>query len=104
MEVAMTLHELGELARRRGDLVEAEARLSEAVAMRRELLGEEHYLTAKTLAALGAARLAGTDPASARRPLEDAVVVLQRTFPADHPLVVSTMRDLDRARQIRAGG
>jgi eukaryotic-like serine/threonine-protein kinase len=104
MEVAMTLYELGELARRRGDLAEAEARLGEAVAMRRKLLGEQHYLTARSLAALGAARLAGKDPASARQPLEDAVVTLRRAFPASHPLVISTTRDLERARQIRTGG
>jgi len=97
-EVATTLYELGELARRRGDLSEAEARLSEAVAMRRELLGERHYLTGKGLAALGAARLAGNDPASARQLLEQAIDILQRTFPAEHPLVVSTTRDLERAR------
>jgi hypothetical protein len=36
--------------------------------------------------------------------LEEAVVNLRRTLPADHPLVVSTMRDLERARQIRTGG
>ena len=41
--------------------------------------------------------------ASARQPLEDAVVILQRTLPADHPLVVSTTRDLERARQSLAG-
>jgi len=97
-EVATTLYELGELARRRGDLAEAEARLGEAVAMRRELLGERHYLTGKGLAALGAARLAGNDPASARQLLEQAIDILQRTFPAEHPLVVSTTRDLERAR------
>ena len=103
-EVAETLHELGQLARRRGDLAEADSRLGEAVAMRRELLGERHYLTAKSLAALGAARLAGNDPASARQLLEDALVILRRTLPASHPLVVSTTRDLERARQIRTGG
>ena len=71
--------------------------------MRRELLGERHYLTAKSLAALGAARLAGNDPASARQLLEDAVVILRRTLPSNHPLVVSTTRDLERARQIQKG-
>jgi hypothetical protein len=104
IEVASTLHELGQLARWRGDLVEAESRLGEAVAMRRELLGEQHYLTARSLAALGAARLAGKDPAGARQLLEDAVVNLQRTLPASHPLVVSAMRDLERARSMRTGG
>jgi hypothetical protein len=71
--------------------------------MRRELLGERHYLTARSLAALGAARLAGKDPAGARQPLEDAIVTLRRTLPADHPVVVSTMQNLERARQTRAG-
>ena len=71
--------------------------------MRRELLGAQHYLTARSLAALGEARLVGRDPASARQPLEDAVVVLRRTLPADHPVVVSATRDLERARQIRTG-
>ena len=102
-EVAETLHELGQLARRRGDLAEAESRLGEALAMRRKLLGERHYLTAKSLAALGAARLAGNDPASARQPLEDAVVISATRAPRDHPLVVSATRDLERARQIRQG-
>ena len=83
-EVAETLHELGQLARRRGDLAEAESRLGEALAMRRKFLGERHYLTAKSLAALGAARLAGNDPTSARQLLEDAVVILRRTLPANH--------------------
>jgi hypothetical protein len=72
--------------------------------MRRELLGERHHLTAKSLAALGAARLAGNDPASARQLLEDALVILRRTLPDSHPLVVSATRDLERARQIRKGG
>ena len=103
LEFASSLHELGELERRRGALVEAEARLGEAVAMRRALLGEQHYLTGRSLAALGAARLAGKDPASARQPLEDALVILRRTLPADHPFVVSAARDLARARQIRGG-
>lgn len=98
-EVAETVHELGELARRR-DLGEAESRLAEALTMRRQLLGERHYLTAKTLAALGAGRLAGPDPAGARQLLEDAATSLQRTLPADHPLLVSTARNLDRARHL----
>ena len=34
--------------------------------------------------------------------LEDAVIILRRTFPADHPLVASTTRDLERARQLSA--
>jgi serine/threonine-protein kinase len=101
LEVAETLYELGELARRRGDLAEAESRLGEAVAMRRKLLGDRHYLTAKSSAALGAVRLAGNDPTSARPLLEDAVLNLRRALPASHPLVVSTTRDLERARQIR---
>ena len=84
-EVAETLHELGQLARRRGDLAEAESRLGEALAMRRKFLGERHDLTAKSLAALGAARLAGNDPASARPLLEDAVVILRRALPAATP-------------------
>ena len=63
--------------------------------MRRKFLGERHYLTAKSLAALGAARLAGNDPASARQPLDDAVVNLRRALPASHPLVVSATRDLE---------
>ena len=33
--------------------------------------------------------------------LEDAVVILRRTLSANHPLVVSTTSDLERARQIR---
>ena len=97
-EVAETLHELGQLARRRGDLGEAESRLGEALAMRRKFFGGQHVLTAESLAALGAARLAGRDPSSARQPLEEAVVILRRTLPATHSLVVSTARDLERAR------
>jgi hypothetical protein len=69
--------------------------------MRRKLLGDRHYLTAKSSAALGAVRLAGNDPTSARPLLEDAVLNLRRALPASHPLVVSTTRDLERARQIR---
>ena len=72
--------------------------------MRRTFLGERHYLMAKSLAALGAARLAGNDPARARQPLEDAVVILGRTLPDTHPLVVSATRDLERAKQIQKGG
>ena len=100
LEVAETQYQLGQLARRRGDLAEADSTLGEVVAMRRKVLGERHYLTAKSLAALGAVRLAGNDPASARPLLEDAVVNLQRSFPASHPLVVSATRDLERARQV----
>jgi eukaryotic-like serine/threonine-protein kinase len=100
-EVAETLHELGQLARQRGDLAEAESRLGEALAMRRTVLGAQHVLTAESLAALGTARLAGQNPSSARQPLEDAVVVLRRTLPAGHPSLVSAIRDLDRARQVR---
>jgi serine/threonine protein kinase len=103
-DVADTLHEVGQLARRRGDLAEAESRLGEALAMRRTFYGEQHVLTAETLAALGAARLAGNDVFTARQLLEDAVVHLQRTLPANHSLVVSTTRDLERARQLRTGG
>ena len=72
--------------------------------MRRQLLGDRHYLTAKSLAALGAARLAGNDPASARLLLEEAVVSLRRALPENHPLVVSATRDLARAQQIQKGG
>jgi serine/threonine protein kinase len=97
-EVAETLHEMGQLARRRGDLAEAESRLGEALSMRRTFFGEQHVLTAESLAALGAARLAGKDASSARQLLEDALVRLRRTLPATHPLVLSTTRDLERAR------
>jgi serine/threonine-protein kinase len=103
-DVAETLHELGQLARRRGDLAEAESRLGEALVMRRKFLRERHYLIAKSLAALGAARLAGNDPARARQPLEDAVVILRRALPGPHPLVVAATRDLERAQQIQKGG
>jgi serine/threonine-protein kinase len=103
-DVADTLHELGQLARRRGDLAEAESRLGEALAMRRKFLGERHVLTAESLAALGAARLAGNDLSNARQLLDDAVEILRHTLPPDHRLVVSTTRDLERARQIRKGG
>ena len=69
--------------------------------MRRTIDGDPHYATAKALAALGAVRLAGNDPSSARPLLEEAVGNLQRSLPADHPLVVSAIRDLERARQTR---
>ena len=104
LEVAETLHELAPLARRRGDLAEAESRLSEALALRRKFLGEQRIFTAESLAALGATNLAGNNSSNARQPLEDAVVILKRSLPANHPLVVSTTRDLGRARQIRTGG
>ena len=59
-------------------------------------------LTAKTLAALGAARLAGTRPVQRTALLEDAVAILRRTLPASHPFVVAATRDLERARQTSA--
>ena len=95
-------HELGQLARRRGDLAEAESRLGEAIAVRRAFFGEQHVLTAESLAALGAARLAGKEPSSAQPLLEAAVVTLRRTLSADHPVVVFATRDLERARQTSA--
>jgi serine/threonine-protein kinase len=103
-EVATTLHELGQLARRRGELVEAESRLGEALAMRREILGEQHYLTGTSLAALGAARLAADEASSAQPLLEEALAILRRAFHADHPLLLSTAGDLERARRIRPPG
>jgi hypothetical protein len=71
--------------------------------MRRKFLGGQHILTAESLAALGAARLAGKDVSTARQQIEDAVVILRRTLPATHPLVVSTTRDLERSRLAREG-
>jgi hypothetical protein len=68
--------------------------------MRRQLLGEQHVLTAESLAALGAVRLGGSAPSTARQLLEDSVVILRRALPASHPLVVSTTCDLERARAI----
>jgi hypothetical protein len=72
--------------------------------MRRTLFGEQHVLTAESLAALGAARLGGNELSTARSLLEEAIVILRRSLSANHPLVISTTRDLERARQVRSAG
>jgi eukaryotic-like serine/threonine-protein kinase len=48
-DVASSLHALGEIERRRGDLLTADRHLQQALAMRRELLGEAHPLVAQSM-------------------------------------------------------
>jgi tetratricopeptide (TPR) repeat protein len=99
-EVAESLYELGLLAHARGSHSDADSLLRQSLAMRRELLGEGHVLTAQTLGAKGAVRLARGDGLGARQALEASLDVLERALPATHPLVVSSRRDLARARQV----
>src|SRR5688572_5206155 len=91
-------------AEQRQDFVGAKTRATGE--RHRPIISESHQMIFTRTASV--AGLACLPAAEARRHslnrsstslLEVAVVILRRTLPANHPLVVSTTRDLQQARQ-----
>ncbi len=77
LEVAQSLHRLGEVLKLKAEYAQSEAMYREALALRRELLGNEHVDTARTL--YGLADLLGRrGEFSAAEPLLREALALQR--------------------------
>jgi serine/threonine-protein kinase len=92
-ELADHLEHLGQIRQARGDFVEAEALLGEALALRRRLFGDDHRDVARSLHALGALALERGDVAAAEAPLAAALERRRRLLGAGHPEYVESLRE-----------
>ncbi|MCX4242891.1 tetratricopeptide repeat protein [Paraliomyxa miuraensis] len=99
--------ELGELARLRGDLAAAGARLEQALRLREAALGPDHPLVAGTLTLLAQVHLDRGDRALALAMLERAhrIVGQQAGDPLDRVRVAESLaRQTGQGRRDRSGG
>ena len=78
IELAVTLHELGDLLGRMDQVAEAEAALVETLAIRRRILGSDHFDVGTTLAAI-ANNIGSNRSAEERVTLLCEAVAIQRT-------------------------
>ncbi len=87
---ATVLNNLGLLARERGDLVAARRCLEDAHAIRKGVFGDDHHEAAVVQMNLAIVLVALDDP-SGPRLFADAVAVLGKRLPPDHPLLAQAL-------------
>ncbi len=93
-EVAESLDDLAELARRQGDFQRAETLGRQALAMRRRLLGDEHLDLATSLSTLALVH-AGQGDYEAAEPLHHQALEIRRHLLGDeHPDVARSLHNL----------
>ncbi len=92
--VATCLNNLGRLYEERGDLGQGVAFHTEAVSIRREILGD-HPDTAFSLGNLGVAQLMAGDFTAARQSLEEALACYERLGLGDSPDAAAYRANLD---------
>jgi eukaryotic-like serine/threonine-protein kinase len=97
-DVAFDLHNLGWfLFSRRGRLDEGERMVRGALALRRELLGPSHPLTAQSMRTLGDVRFDRGRPADAAPLYRDAMSVQRTALPRGHRQTIQSMYGLTRS-------
>jgi tetratricopeptide (TPR) repeat protein len=84
-EIGVTLHNLGSIAYRRGQIDAAEQHLARALDLKEDLLGPDHPELAATLNNLGLVRHTRGDLANARAMYQRAITILERTVDPTHP-------------------
>ncbi len=94
LEVAESLHSLGELLFVQGDLAQAEKSLRDALALRQKLLGERHAAVAETLNSLGVIAYARGDPRRADPLLRQALTLRKAVLGPAHPAVAESLSNL----------
>ena len=92
--LALAIHNLAELLYEDGNYDAAEELYTEALAMRRRLLGDKHPLIAGTLSSLGLVRQARGDLAGAEAMFREALAVQQQTLGEVHPDIATTLNNL----------
>jgi tetratricopeptide (TPR) repeat protein len=97
VELATVLHNLGMVRFHQGDLDEGERTLSEALEMRRRLLGYEHPSVALSLNNLGTLHLERGDLPSAEHLLRQALSLQTRLLGEEHSYVAIGLRGLAEA-------
>ncbi len=98
-DVAVSVTELGELARYQGDWERAEDLQTRALEMRRRVLGEKHPDVALSLELLGKADQLTCRYDEARAHLQESLALRRELFGRTHPAVASSLNslaDLDR--------
>ena len=98
LSVAPTLGVLGEIQARRGNLSAARERSAEALAIARLHWPTDSPRLARPLLLAGGFALDDGDPATALSFLEEALSLLEGSFPAEHAKVVAARAQRDRAR------
>ena len=92
--LALAIHNLAELLYEDGNYDAAEELYTEALAMRRRLLGDKHPLIAGTLSSLGLVRQARGDLAGAEAMFREALAIQQQTLGEVHPDIATTLNNL----------
>jgi serine/threonine protein kinase/tetratricopeptide (TPR) repeat protein len=93
-EIAESLHDLGVFLAQRGQCEEAGRLLVEALALRKQLYGNEHPLVADTLVSLARLRRVEGNNDVASALLKEALAMRQKILGDNSPLVVSTREEL----------
>lgn len=83
--LALSMGNLGNVLRDRGDWTGAAALFREALAIRRKIWGNEHPRVASSLGQLSAVAVLQGNAEEAVQAAEQAVAILRRTMPAGHP-------------------
>ena len=103
LTVAEALHNLGPVLANRGELVEAQAVTSEALALKRELYSEHHEVVASSLCSLGRIAHMASDLGAARAYLEECAAVLEALHPEGHPQVAFAWLALGQIAKAETG-
>src|SRR5262245_9702361 len=91
IDVAESLHHLGEVTYEKGDYARSETLFREALQLRRRLLGTESLNTADTMAGLGRALIAQGKFADAEPLVSDALALRRRKLPHEHKDIASSL-------------
>ncbi|MEM7352252.1 MAG: serine/threonine-protein kinase [Acidobacteriota bacterium] len=94
-DLALSLRPLATVLVQRGELEEAIALHTEALAIRRQV-GPDHPQVADSLAGLAEALAANGDPEQAQALLGEALTIYRQTLPAVHPFTAEVLSDLGR--------
>ncbi len=98
-ELARTLDAHGVLAHAMGRYGEAQKLIEEGLAIRRQVLGVGHRLSADSLSNLGAVFIDQGAPEQALPHLLEAREIFERVLPADSPILAKTLNNLGLVRQ-----
>ncbi|HEV7667744.1 MAG TPA: serine/threonine-protein kinase [Thermoanaerobaculia bacterium] len=98
-DLAKVLHNLGELAYRRGDPTLGLKRLEESLAIKRVLFGREHTSVATTYQVIGSCWNARGDYEKALQANRAALEIRRRRLGEDHPLTASTYNNVGNQLQ-----
>jgi serine/threonine-protein kinase len=91
IDVAESLHHLGDLTYEKGDYTRSESLYREALQLRRKLLGTEHLQTADTMHGLGRALITLGKFTEAEPVVRDTLALRRRLLPPEHRDIASSL-------------